>query len=96
MAAEVAPGIYIGCAAAARNREGLASAGITHIVNASPVVPCYHKGEMEYLVVDVHDCATEDISGERVPQKAQVPCFTQVRAIPGTDYPCLNLDRSTL
>lgn len=70
-AAEVAPGLYIGCAAAAKNREGLVGAGITHIVNASPVVPCYHREDIEYLAVDIHDSATEDLSGETLPQ---APC----------------------
>ena len=55
----VAEGLYVGGAAAARNLKALRKRGITHIINASPSLPCYFKdnpeGSFTYLVVPLFD-----------------------------------------
>jgi protein-tyrosine phosphatase len=58
----VAPGLFIGSLGAAKNLPALHKEGITHILNASPIVPCYHRRHFRYKVVSVYDDAQEDIS----------------------------------
>ena len=47
--------------AAARNLRALKAAGISHVVNASPIVPCFHRSKMRYRVVSVFDDPEDDI-----------------------------------
>ena len=51
-----------GSIGAARNKAGLQKAGIHFIVNASPVVPCFHGGTFHYKSVNVYDDHDEDIA----------------------------------
>ena len=57
----VADGLFIGAAGAARNLKALRKRGITHVVNASPSVPCYFKDNPEgcfrYLALQLFDDA---------------------------------------
>lgn len=54
--------VYTGSLGAARNLEGLRKRGVTHVLNASPIVPCFHRGQFRYKCVPVYDDADEDIS----------------------------------
>ena len=47
---------------AARNLAALKSLAITHVVNASPIVPCFHAACLRYRTVAVFDDAGEDIA----------------------------------
>lgn len=47
---------------AARNRASLKRLGVHGIVNASPVVPCFHRSCFQYKTVTIYDDAEEDIS----------------------------------
>jgi hypothetical protein len=47
---------------AARNLAALRGLAITHVVNASPIVPCFHAGCLRYRTVAVFDDAGEDIA----------------------------------
>ena len=38
------------------------SKGITHVLNASPVIPCFHKRQFRYKQIFVYDDPDEDIS----------------------------------
>lgn len=57
----VLDGLFIGAIGAAKSLEALAALGITHIVNASPIVPCYHKDTLRYQLVGVYDAADAPI-----------------------------------
>ena len=46
----------------ARNLEGLKKRGITHVLNASPIVPRFHKRHFSYMTIHVYDDADEDIA----------------------------------
>jgi len=56
----VLPGLFIGGVGGARSLASLRSHGITHVVNASPVVPCFFQGEVAYLVLDLYDSSSEN------------------------------------
>jgi len=47
---------------AARNLGALKSLAITHVVNASPIVPCFHAACLRYRTVAVFDDPGEDIA----------------------------------
>lgn len=47
---------------AARNLESLQKSGITHVLNASPVIPCFHKRHLRYKKIIVYDDPDDDIS----------------------------------
>ena len=51
-----------GSIGSARNLEGLKKRGITHVLNASPVVPRFHKRHFSYMTIHVYDDAEEDIT----------------------------------
>ena len=51
-----------GSIGAAQNLEELRSAGITHILNASPLAPCFFRDCFKYLVIEVHDDPAENIA----------------------------------
>ena len=51
-----------GSLGAARNLEGLQKRGVTHVLNASPIVPCFHRRHFRYKCVPVYDDVDEDIS----------------------------------
>lgn len=51
-----------GSLGAARNLEGLRKRNVTHIVNASPIVPCFFRGHFRYKALPVYDDAEEDIA----------------------------------
>lgn len=59
---EVLPGLFIGPIGAARNLESLQKSGITYVLNASPVIPCFHKKYLRYKKVFVYDDPDEDLS----------------------------------
>jgi atypical dual specificity phosphatase len=68
--ARVAPGLFLGAAAAARNGRGLARRGVTHVLNASPAVPCHFRvaappgaaAPLRYLLLeDLFDDAEADL-----------------------------------
>ena len=42
--------------------EGLQKRGVTHVLNASPIVPCFHRRHFRYKCVPVYDDVDEDIS----------------------------------
>eukprot|EP00884_Botryococcus_braunii_P009218 jgi/Botrbrau1/18298/Bobra.0179s0028.2 len=58
----VLPGLYVGSISAAKNVTVLLDLGITHVINASPVVPCFHRTRLKYKVVEVYDDEDDDIS----------------------------------
>ena len=51
-----------GSMGAAHNLEALKLAGVTHVLNASPLVPCFYRKEFTYMVASVHDDPKEDLS----------------------------------
>ena len=51
-----------GSIGSARNLEALKKRGITHVLNASPIVPRFHKKHFSYLTVHVYDDPEEDIA----------------------------------
>lgn len=36
--------------------------GITHVINAAPVVPCFHTTRLKYKVLEVYDDEEDDIA----------------------------------
>lgn len=62
---KISEGLYIGGVGAARNLKALRKCGITHIVNASPVLPNFFainpKGAFNYFTVPLFDDADADI-----------------------------------
>lgn len=54
--------VAVGSIGAARNLQALQREGITHVLNASPIVPCFHRRHLRYKVVTVYDDAQEDIA----------------------------------
>jgi len=56
--------LFISASGGAKNLQSLTDAGITHIVNAAPVVPCFfkEKGSFQYLHLDLYDTSEADIS----------------------------------
>jgi len=63
---KVGAGLYIAAAGGAKNLPAIQAAGITHIVNASPLVPCYHADNtaagLHYLTVNLYDSKDADIA----------------------------------
>lgn len=57
----VAPSIYLGGVGAARDLARLQALGITHVLNASPIVPCFHRKYLHYRNIDVFDDEEDDI-----------------------------------
>ena len=53
---------HAGSIGSARNLEALKKRGITHVLNASPIVPRFHKKHFSYLTVHVYDDPEEDIA----------------------------------
>ena len=53
---------FVGPIGAARSLESLQKNGITHVLNASPVIPCFHKRHLRYKKVLVYDDPDDDIS----------------------------------
>lgn len=47
---------------AARNVESLLKSGITHVLNASPVIPCFHKRQFRYKKFLIYDDPDDDIA----------------------------------
>lgn len=62
---QVLPGLFIGPIGAARNLKALRKRGITHILNVSPIVPCYFRdnpeGAFTYHVVPIYDDSSVDL-----------------------------------
>ncbi|CAL5220799.1 g2872 [Coccomyxa viridis] len=58
----VLEGLYLGSIGSARNLEGLKKRGITHVLNASPIVPRFHKRHFSYMTIQVYDDVDEDIA----------------------------------
>lgn len=54
--------LFAGSIGAAKNLEALRREGVTHILNASPIVPCFHRQQFKYKVISIYDDAQEDIS----------------------------------
>lgn len=63
---QVLPGLFIGPMGAARNLKALRKCGITHILNVSPVVPCYFRdnpeGAFAYHLVPIYDDASVELA----------------------------------
>ena len=59
---EVAPGVFVGGVGGAKNLTRLRACGVTHVVNASPVLPCFYKEHFQYLVLDLYDSCSESAS----------------------------------
>lgn len=47
---------------AARDLEQLEALGVTHVVNASPIVPCFHRKRLRYRSICVYDDEQDDIA----------------------------------
>lgn len=47
---------------AARDLEALDALGVTHVVNASPIVPCFHRKRLRYRSICVYDDEHDDIA----------------------------------
>ncbi len=47
---------------AARDLEALQTLGVTHVLNASPIVPCFHRRKLRYKNLLVYDDEQEDIA----------------------------------
>jgi hypothetical protein len=60
--ARVADGLFIGGVGAARDLEKLEALGVTHVVNASPIVPCFHRKRLRYRSICVYDDEQDDIA----------------------------------
>ena len=58
----VAPGLYIGNVRGAKRSKRLQAEGVTHILNCSPMVPCFHRDKFRYLELEVYDDSDEDIA----------------------------------
>ena len=54
--------VAAGGVGAARDLHRLKVLGVTHVVNASPIVPCFHKKALHYCFVGVYDDPEEDIA----------------------------------
>jgi protein phosphatase slingshot len=70
---KVADGLYIGALGAARNLKALRKAGITHVLNCSPAVPCFfrdHPNEFTYHVVPIFDDDDADLLAHLPPASA--------------------------
>lgn len=95
---EVVPGVFVGGVGAARNLAAIRRAGISHVLNASPIVPCFHEGRGggTFCAATPEAEAEEDTGGEKAagvgggaegaqPQKpACTPTAGPVRAVRGT------------
>ena len=62
----VLPGLFIGPIGAARNLKALRKSGITHILNLSPVVPCYFIDNPEgafcyHHITSIYDSSDADL-----------------------------------
>lgn len=55
-------GMRTGPIGAARNLDSLQKSGITHVLNASPVIPCFHKRHLRYKKILVYDDPGDDIA----------------------------------
>lgn len=57
--------LFVGSSGAARNVKGLRKRGVTHVVNASAIVPCYFmnnpNGAFSYLKIPIFDDGSVDI-----------------------------------
>lgn len=53
---------HTGPIGAARNLDSLQISGITHVLNASPVIPCFHKRHLRYKKIVVYDDPDDDIA----------------------------------
>jgi hypothetical protein len=51
-----------GSVGAARNAQALADCGVAYVVNASPLVPCFHKDRLRYRLVHAFDDAACDLA----------------------------------
>ena len=62
---QVLEGLFIGPIGAARNLKALRKRGITHILNVSPIVPCYFRdnpeGAFTYHLVPIYDDSSVDL-----------------------------------
>lgn len=55
--------LFIGGAAAAKDKDTLTQAGITHIINcAASVAPAFHPGDFSYYNLRLRDHSTQDIA----------------------------------
>ncbi len=74
-----------GSIGSARNLEGLKKRGITHVLNASPIVPRFHKRHFSYMTIQVYDDVDEDIARFF----HQAACFiARVSICPGLEQFC--------
>ena len=55
LATPVLPGLYVGPLLYAKSRAWLRRHGITHVVNCTPMAPCFYSADLSYLRVPVRD-----------------------------------------
>lgn len=53
--------LYIGSQGAARNLKALRKRGVTHIVNATAILPCYFEDRFAYLKIPIFDDESTDV-----------------------------------
>ena len=58
----VIQGLYLGGIGGAKRFPALQEHGVTHVLNCSPMVPCFHKDKLTYLHLEVFDETGEDIA----------------------------------
>ena len=71
-----------GSIGAARNKAGLQKAGIHFILNASPVVPCFHGGVFQYKTIHLYDDHDEDIQQYFAETNDFIEQVPALRAVP--------------
>jgi protein-tyrosine phosphatase len=89
---QIIDGLYLGNREAAQQRERLVEEGVTHILNCTRELPCYHQGEFTYLqlhLLDPDPCFHEHleqvcafIDAGRQHGKVLVHCFAAVSRSP--------------
>jgi hypothetical protein len=83
-ACDLVPGT--GGVGAARDLEKLEALGVTHIVNASPIVPCFHRKRLRYRSICVYDDEQDDIAQHFAAATAFI-----AKVLIGTSGRCLHM-----
>ncbi|CAF1341097.1 unnamed protein product, partial [Didymodactylos carnosus] len=64
---EIVPHVFVGNITDAQNRDRLNEHGITHIVNATPDIPCKWDSDYHYLRINTLDLVSENIRQYFIP-----------------------------
>ncbi|CAF0917124.1 unnamed protein product [Didymodactylos carnosus] len=64
---EIVPHVFVGNSTDAQNRDRLNQHHITHIVNATPDIPCKWENDYRYLRVSILDLLSENIRQHFIP-----------------------------